>query len=425
MNNINSQSQKVTLIGLMLLTLWLFYVVDGTWIYLQTKLIGQKSIPYTPFLFFGFLVAFVVSIYQKKRVVLDDFNIMMLCWLFATYLLAVSIYSSNLNYQGIIVTWKGYFLYYFILLVFPFLGFLSGHISNRFLIRALALITLGIAFLGIAQNFMHDLFDVGRVITKERGSWNLAFAGELRATSLFAHGLDLGLYLSAISAILIADFFSPNRSINRLLTLAFYAVFAVACYASLTRAAYLAFVFSTIASCVAVLVSRQKISNKYWVLLPILFLIISFFIISAKDILAMAYPDNSLLSSSSLRARQFGNQYYLQNILHQGWETIFLGSGWYYGSNYWSLVPIDNGFIAILLNAGVFGLLIWLMITYAIWLWMSKIAFYEKSPILIGIVSFFSVWLALSLYNSSSMFQQIIFLFLISKTYTSSKSTNR
>lgn len=411
MNNINSQSQKVTLIGLMLLTLWLFYVVDGTWIYLQTKLIGQKSIPYTPFLFFGFLVAFVVSIYQKKRVVLDDFNIMMLCWLFATYLLAVSIYSSNLNYQSIIVTWKGYFLYYFILLVFPFLGFLSGHISNRFLIRTLALITLGIACLGIAQNFMHDLFDVGRVITRERGAWNIGFAGELRATSLFAHGLDLGLFLSMFGAILVANFFSDTRYLNRPISFFVYIVCLVGCYATLTRAAYIAFVLSSLASVIAMFLKSHK--SKVWYLLPFIYLAIGVLIVSAKDILAVAYPGSTLFSSSSLQARQFGNLYYVNNLLHQGWEAFLVGNGWYFGSNYWSLIPIDNGYVAIILNAGLIGLAIWLLLTYSIWLWMSKKAFIEKNPIQIGVVSFFSLWLSTGLYNASSFFQQMILLFLL------------
>ncbi len=392
--------------------LWMLMVIDGIWTYATVKALGSRAIPISPFFFLGLIIVAAQALLSGRKFVPGTGTMVATAWVFCAYLLAVTMVHQHIDDGSIAVLWRGYYLNYFYILLLPFCGFLTGRLSPTIAAKIIVITAIGLGIFGTIQHFSNDLFAVGRLISIESGAFNLGFSGKTRANGLFAHSEDLGFFLSLAAAMITAYIAKEKNTIRRALLLLILIILAVGCYSTLTRSAYVAFVFSCM---VALFISIKKEKITWGInAIPFVLLSLSLLIFFARAILSSIVPDLVIFSSSSLDDRIAGTSYYLRQLTSHGSMDLFFGKGWYFLSNPHATIPLDNGYAGILLNTGIIGLILWIYLTFQIWKFIAKKSIELNHPSLIGMAAFYSCWLGLSVFGVVNLFQFVAMAFFLS-----------
>ena len=395
-----------TLTGALFLAAWVLVVVDGIWVYAQLKVIGRKVVPLSLFVAPMLLAASAWAALRRGQVVAPPRTLLPF-WLLGCHLIVALLVQTGHGWTDAAPAIHGYYVYYFFLLLMPFQWQLAGTLHERTASTVLLTLGVGLAALATAQHFTGDLFDVGRAVSTEALAFNLSMQGRIRANGLFAHAEDLGGFLSLAGGLALAATVAARRLIARMALLALFVVFAVGCYASYTRSSYLA--FAATAFC-TVLLHRRGGQSRLAPWYPILFLAVGLGIFFGRSLISGLESLSVLFSSESVEERIYLSSLYWQELWRSGPMAVLFGKGWILFSHPRAVLPIDNNFLAVMLNIGAIGLVFWLWATWRLWLSCLALLRARPSPARVALLAAYSPWLMLSVFGTVSLYQMIALL---------------
>jgi hypothetical protein len=217
------------------------------------------------------------------------------------------------------------------------------------------------------------------------------FIDETRAFSLFANGLDAGVFYSFMGGI--ASSLLLRRK-TRMSGLVLFPLCAFGCYATYTRLAMVGFVVSAF----AVVVISKKGLARFSLLLPIFSLCCALLIVAQGLRTAGGAGRQDLANISSLNQRIASWGMYGGKFLAGTPADILFGIGQGPFTPYnapdrlenAAPVPVDNAYLLVLLGSGLLGLAICAVSYWCFWTFLRKRAVSTEDHLLQGIAGTFA-----------------------------------
>jgi len=320
-------------------------------------------------------------------------KIFYICGIFTIYLLIdafITVYSEKIP---LAVIFKSYYLYYIYFIILPLFFFVEKSLNDKIISLSIVFLLIPLSILGIFQYAKNSPLvysgPSGRIFGGELSS-PLAtyFFGKLRIFSLFNYSMGLAYMLSmgiAICLFVLFIFFkSKFKSVGEdegkyrgkegafslfiaSISAIAIALFLTAGYMTLVRDAYLE-IFTDVLFCIIVLTVTSNVKT-----LKITALIIPFVITFIIYIFAEYYRGSghiNIFNSGSLYMRLKEWVHYSEKFIGAGPLQILFGvgateergigpfNGW---GNFLGLkeFTIDNGYLAILIQTGIVGFILW------------------------------------------------------------------
>jgi hypothetical protein len=238
------------------------------------------------------------------------------------------------------------------------------------------------------------------------------FIDETRAFSLFANGLDAGVFYSFMGGI--ASSFCLRRK-TRKFGLVLFSLCAFGCYATYTRLAMVGFVVSSL----AVVVISKKGLMRFSLLLPIFSLCCAVLIVVQGLRTVGGAGRKDLANISSLNQRVVAWEMYGGKFLAGSPTDILFGIGQGPYVPYSAPdrlenaapIPVDNAYLLVLLGSGLLGLAIAGVSYWCFWTFLRKRALSSEDHLLQGIAGIFATIPFFSLVNDLPI-QTILLLLL-------------
>jgi hypothetical protein len=104
------------------------------------------------------------------------------------------------------------------------------------------------------------------------------------------------------------------------------------------------------------------------------------------------------------------SSHYWHELQRSGVLAILLGKGWILFSHPRANLPIDNNYLAIVLNIGVVGLALWLWVTWCIWGRCLALLKTRPSAMRVGLAAAYAPWMMLSVFGVINLYQMIALL---------------
>jgi len=286
----------------------------------------------------------------------------------------------------------------FILLALSFCC--AGGLSERTIALAIVSLSIPLAVLGIAQHLSgnpllpQDLESVSSSTPEDYFGINSpGFYGQLRGFSLFTSGLNFGHFLNLAVAIL-TPLFCTLRGYSRLKVALLLTLCGAGVYSTLTRAVYvqLAFVISSALLFVFIPKTRRLLG-----LLTLVFGILAAVLVTLIEPLQELNSGDILASDSMvLRLAEWARCW--EDLTNDTVSVLLLGTGFMQGK---SLI-IDNGPIAVAYQAGIIGLLIWVVGIVIVLRYVKQRLAASPSYFTIGIAAYITSWLCATMFNVST-----------------------
>jgi len=378
-------------------------LVDGAFPQVQMIATGGHvliSPAVTKALLMFFLVIAVV--WQPRSIRLTGFA---LAWVACMVYLALDgvylIFHFQTSVVDLIYTYNSYYFYF---IVCPLAMFVANEIDERRVLKLLYAVFLVCFLLGCAQYVTQKPI----VYTQSAGegfsvmSWQMG--EELRVFSLFDAGFMYGLFCSLIGSLSLASLLGRQGE-RKIWPMIVFACAAIGCLSTLTRNAYLLFLFSCVT---VVLLSKRRMlrSIRY---IPFLFLVGSILLTWRGSLSASA--SDSVTSNASLIMRLAQWIYYASLYSNAPLtEKIFgLGLAQSDKASNDALFVIDNQFLAILIHIGLIGLALVSLLQWLMWTRLYKRAIDVPSNFTIATAAFTSTFLAIYFFNFAIFPYSLIF----------------
>ncbi len=318
---------------------------------------------------------------------LKNTNLPILTWLLCIGFLLVDtphlILARGMTLKEALTSYSDYYL---LLVIGPALLAFRGTISERVIIRSLAILLVICAAIGLAQYFTgQSILPIESVDKKfEVNSSN--FFDDIRAFSLFTSGLGFGLFCALCGALGIAI----TRT-SALKGIAILAISSLACYATLTRLCYLVFLCACL--CALVLTFGKSLSRGLW--LPYLYFALAIVTIASGS--SVTGDASNLQSTGSLIMRIEEWTYYSGLIARSGMTDQLFGLGTVLDKK--NLIPIDNVPLALALHIGFVGLLLFGTLMVKMWLHLRREALETQQPFIIAAASLWATLMCAGMFN--------------------------
>jgi hypothetical protein len=288
-----------------------------------------------------------------------------------------------------------YYRFYFYLLTLPLAGALAGSIPAPRIETLLLWLFVPLGGLGLYQFFGSDA--VLPTSTADN-SWQVFAWGlgdDIRAFSLFNSGWAFGHF--TVFICVLAFFMWQLGRLPGWLGIALCAAAALCTYASLTRTAY---VVGAAAFVTAVWLYRARSTRLGLVIAaPLLWAFVGYLVASGiKDVVHMLglAGDDGVFSSGSLDIRHEAWDYWLNVWFGNGLSSALFGdavvqhdSGRLMSE---STVLIDNVFIAVGVQVGLVGVVVWIAVMWAVWLFLLREAVRRDDALGWAIAAVWATW---------------------------------
>jgi len=392
--------------GVLFVAVWTLTLLGGAWDYLFKRLLHAPA-PSVTLLTLLVLALFSLRLFNRNsQLVLPVPDIVAVTWVFAAFLLLSAMVNANTQLLNVLVILLSFHVYYFYVMFFAASPLLAGSVSSSGLAAYLVLLGLSMAAIGIAQAIAGDLFSFGYYITSSISSINVTTAGRVRASAFFTHADNFGIFLCIPLAVAIQKFFLLSGFLRRAAWMLIALVLIAGCVATLTRAVYIV----ALLVCVLSWWGARRLQHKREYLFPkwtpLLLLALALSLFSLRYVVESflmnvdALKDyRYLMSAKSLDERIYGSLYYVERLSSEGLLAWMLGLGWAFASNAKALVPIDNGFLAIVVSSGVFGLCVWLWLSWRCWLVLNRLAATGENALGVPFAAYFCAWLAMAVFG--------------------------
>lgn len=314
---------------------------------------------------------------------------MLLLWgCTVTYFFLDLVYLSLVRDIDLIRLSVSYDALYFFFLISPFCFSERGRIHGRLAQRSILCLGVVIIVLGLLQFGLQNPL----IATKSSGgyfevhSWN--FFGRIRAFSLFSSALTFGAFLTFFVPFCLAAALQRSGPRQILLVLSALAGLAAA-YSTLTRAVYLCVGFSV---CTLFILYVRETRPYRMSVLPA-YLAVAALIVLLAPALA-SFVDGTHLGSIHSMDSRYEEWLRWGSVWMRGAASALFGTGLVQNSRFSATPPVvvDNTYLAVGLQGGLFALILVL----AIFTWMTKFLFDRAlahgSDLMTGLACAFSTW---------------------------------
>ena len=332
----------------------------------------------------------------------DSTKLQLIILSFAGYLTVHLLVSFLILDRSLVVLVYSYVdALFFLFFVFPAVSLLPGVMDWRVATRILILVSIPLCVLGLYQFIFTDtvLPTLSRDLTYRVYGWS--YYGRVRAFSLFGSGLKFSFFLALTSAVVFAYAKYLQASLLKVGLYLILGLMIVTCVATLTRNGYMTVAFSLLS-----VMLFHKWPRTSWTWLPLVYLAFAIFTVFLGWAISDLHGGSSaaISSSDSLseRIRLWG--IHLSTWLQTDLGTMFFGTGFTQSRRFFGddEAVIDNVFIAIGYQLGIFGLILFVFSYCLIWLFLYK-KHKENidNPFLTGSVAFWSTFLSSGVFNTS------------------------
>ncbi len=356
-----------------------------------------------------FAVLFLAFIWRWTSTKLTHFYVL---WLLVIFYLTVDafflLFHQHVALLDVII---GYNAYYGFLLISPLTIYLANRIDEAVVRSLLLKVFFFCSIIGAAQFLTQRPLLYTESVNGEFQilAWE-AVDGTSRAFAVFTSGLGYGTFCCLIGGLCLAMLLKRE---SRGGWIAAYLCAAFACYTTLTRNCYTQFAFSSI----TVFFLSKRSPGRWIRYLPYLFLILA--ILIAVNGLTASDSDSAITSNLSTLMRAAEWQHYLSMYAAASFPEKMFGVGIVQNENASNgvLFPLDNEYLAILMQVGFIGMALIFWFQWKTWIWLYRHAVRTKSPLAIAIAGFWSTYLSVYFYNISiATFSLVLILAVLVKT---------
>jgi hypothetical protein len=399
-------------LGLISLLITIMLLVNGLFPQLEMFLFhGEVKVSQVIFKVL-LLVVLISSFLFSKYTFKEQKYILILWWTFTIYILVEIVilptfYGYDLNY--ILLSFNSY---YFFFLIFPIVFILRSSVEESNINKILIFFSITTCLMGLLQYFLKHpiLYTESLDGNFKVYSW-IFYDGTIRAFSFFDSGLSFGIFLAMIVGMLFTKYLRTKgfKKVSFLLCL-ILALLSV--YTTLTRNIYLE-VLGSLALTYLFLRSRNR-NNLFIRYSPLFLGGISWIINNSSLILSSIFKSN-IFDTTSLVMRQQSWASFRNLWLQNGIFTSMFGRGIIQSDKFFDGNPIDNTFLAVGLDIGWIGLILWIVMMWAIWKYVLRTTINNPTALNISITAFFSTWVMTSMFNLTlPYYLPAIFIMVIS-----------
>lgn len=281
-----------------------------------------------------------------------------------------------------------------------------GRVTEKLAIRIVLFAFFVCAILGWAQFVLQDPI----IPPSSDGDFSVSspYTNEgFRALSFFANALEYGHFAVLIAAIGIGMCICPGGWKKGI---PIYALAVATCYTTLTRNVFLQVLAATVAA--LIFVFGRKPNRNRWA--PLIALALGAVFAFGGIIGRISDPNGGgLLSDQSFQLRLTQWTFYGAKFARASFWQQLLGFGMWQASGAKEAVA-DNIFWGLVLHIGLIGLVVVLVLVWAIWKRVWAEAIERPTPLAIGIASYWTTILMTGLFNN--MLAQFGFWYLIGAT---------
>ncbi|QQE79209.1 hypothetical protein [Alicyclobacillus sp. SO9] len=402
------RKQRVTPLGLLSYGVWLL-LIDGAllpqfqlWVFhriLITSYVLKLS---------AFVLVFVGAFRAKSFRIPKKF--IFLYSIFLSYLLIeLFLYSSFTSSHLTLAYWIfGYDLYYFGIILMPVVFNLKNVFSERAVVVLTLLISIPLIVIGILQY----IYNQPLVPTSSpSGTFQIPsyiFFGQIRVFSLFGSGLSFGSFMVFVMVLSLSQLGNIRNIWGKITITGILSASTFEIYTTFTRNDYV--------EALAVLICwvlLKKSRKKSWLIpLPVLFGLVGIYLLYFYQGTGSGASHISSTLSLMIRRQEWaywGSQWWGKSIF-----TFLFGTGYIQSNNFVSLrdITIDNSFLAVGLQIGLCGLLLWFGLMWKMWTFALDAAFKNKTALSLSIAAFISTWMLTNMFNLSTEQYTLVFVLL-------------
>lgn len=418
---------------------WLGYIALLLWFLMEIRNLAAQ----TQIAFFGGTLlapAVVFKVALLLTLVLAAFTArgrlrtskMLIVWaIFVVYLLFHMIYLAvRFSYPLDYIIFN-YNTYFFHLLILPLMFTLRGSISERTIVFWLMFLFVPLAVLGVAQAILNDTIIPTESADVLYGVNQVYREGATRAISLFSSASEFGDYITLVGALGVVLLLGRGWN-TKLIGSIFIALVAAAGIATLTRGTYMQIPMA-MGTAYLLVCYKGAIVNRLLLFLPIIYGLVSAFVVFVLPFsLAASRPDSSILSEESILTRYQLWSQATEVLLGDDAVTTSLGTGLVQNPRFSDVVEfgelaalfrtvesaeyfqVDNGFLAVWINVGLLGLLLWLALMWMLWRYVLSAAIAYNSTLAVAVAAAWSTWIATSMFsNNLSAYSSLVLLLLL------------
>lgn len=304
---------------------------------------------------------------------------------------------------------------YFLLIV-PFMFVFKESVNERHVFILIMWLFVPLVILGIWQDVSNHPVLPTMSIDHYFQVYSWDFYGHVRAFSLFGSASNFGHFLALVAAMCVAAL-GQWRGTRKSLAALGLAMALIATYMTLTRATY---VEVLLAITTATLITFLRWRGRRLSLLWGIYTVIGFFVaFAAPEIIAGLRGADHLFAGASLLIRYEEWAHYGGMWLSHGIDTMLFGTGLMQSSRFAITrhVVIDNVWLSLVFQFGLFGFTIVLAFIWQLWRVLVKgLQSHPQSILTIGVVSACSTFPFTSIFGITTLDYFLLFMvWLISK----------
>lgn len=275
-----------------------------------------------------------------------------------------------------------------------------GSLQDRTVALTIVALSVPLGVLGIAQHLSgdpllpQDLESISSSTPEEYFNINSpGFYGQLRAFSLFTSGLNFGHFLNLAVGILIS-LLCTSRSHSRLIVMLLLMLCGAAVYSTLTRAVYLQLPVVAVSALLFTMIPKTR---GFIGLLTVVFGILAALVVFLIEPL-VELNSNDILSNDSIVLRLAEWAACWDDLTSDSVWVLLLGTGFLQGK----FLIIDNGPIAVAYQAGIIGLVFWILGIVLVLRYVKSRLVASPSYLTIGVAAYVTSWLCATMFNLST-----------------------
>ncbi len=309
-----------------------------------------------------------------------------------------------------------YNAYYFAILLIPLFFCFRSTLSESTITTTLLLFFVPLTALGLAQYFTNSPI----VPTDSPNgylqvmSWD--FIGSIRAFALFSSPAMFGHFLALMAGLGLAFCLGEKGSARKGIAITVLALLGG--FSTLTRATE----FEIAGVLMTVWMLYRSRHPKLLSALPLIYGVFGILLAFVVPLLGTLQSDD-VLSDASLIERYIGWARYGGLWIGNGLATFLLGAGLAQNDRFrpGAGVVVDNSFIGVGVHIGLFGVVLWIAITWVIWMYMLREAKKISSPLRAAAAGAYSVRLFTSIFGIN-LFSPLPFVLLLQTGLPRSKT---
>lgn len=349
---------------------------------------GHVPVPSVSIKFFIF-TAMLLYLLNHARLKVKLSSVFILLCFISYIIIDVLLVSSSGDYSAATLVFGYNSMYSYLVMVLLLIIF-SPEIPERSISKTLFFLSIILVAIGTVQTVTNNpLFPLRSV----DGYFQVLvwyYYGQVRAFSLFEAPAYYATFLIFVGAIVLAKMFLSAKIASKLIyAISYIAIFLLEVL-TLNRTAMVAYFFVSI---IIFGIVKYGFEKPHLKLIMVSSLLFSAALVFSVPLISNLFPFVFEFKDQSVLARISEWQYWIHFVLLDT-SRIIWGSGVFQNSILISSrdVIIDNMFLAVLVQAGIVGLIFVIYVIYYIWSTLVDRYLHAQNPIAMAVISLITVW---------------------------------